>query len=67
MQFQISDIACPKCQKRISYATVEPHPTRADFVHHNYECANCGPVMTKVVSLREDAEKPAQALEQRYG
>ena len=67
MQFQISDVACPRCQSRISYATVEPHPSRANLVHHNYECVDCGPVVTKVISLSADAENPAQAPEQRYG
>jgi hypothetical protein len=61
MQFQISNTSCPRCHEPIKYATVEPHPTRADLVHHNYECTNCGPVMTKVISLREDAEKTGQA------
>ena len=57
MHFQIRDAKCPRCSRPVYIATVVRHPTRADLAHHNYECADCGPVTTKILSLRaEDGE-----------
>ena len=60
MQFQISGVYCPRCHKPITVATVEPHPTRPDIAHHNYECEACGPVMTKAVSMKPAKASPTQ-------
>jgi ribosomal protein S27AE len=59
MQFHLSEKFCPRCRKPLSDAIIEPHPTRTDVALHNYECVDCGPVMTTVVSLL--AEKLVQA------
>jgi hypothetical protein len=53
MQFQIRDTFCPMCHQPVSIATIEKHPTRPDVVLQNYQCVDCGPVMTKLISLRE--------------
>ena len=67
MQFQVSNTNCPRCHNPISLATIEPHPSQVGLALHNYECVNCGPVVTKIILLREDAEKPGQVPQQRYG
>ena len=51
MQFHVSE-TCPKCREPISIATIERHRTPADLALHNFECAQCGPVMTKLIPLR---------------
>jgi hypothetical protein len=43
---------CPRCRKPIRLSTIEPHPSRRDEALHMFECADCGPVKTKVLSLR---------------
>lgn len=47
---------CPRCGKPVRLATIEPHPTRNDVALHNYECADCGPVRTKIIPLRNEKE-----------
>jgi len=32
-------------------AMIEAHPTNPDIELHNFHCAVCGPVKTKVISL----------------
>jgi hypothetical protein len=32
--------------------TIDLHPTRAGLAIHNFECVDCGPVKSKVYSLR---------------
>jgi hypothetical protein len=51
MQFLIRDANCPRCLKPVYIASIEPHPTRTDIAHHNYECIDCGPVFTGTLSL----------------
>ena len=60
MQFHVSE-TCPRCRKPVSVAVVERHPTRSDMAVHNYECADCGPVKTTIVSLRVDKSPPKLA------
>jgi transposase-like protein len=60
MQFQISEAYCPRCRKPVTIATIEPHPTRADIAHHNYQCEDCGPVLTRAVSLKAGKSLPSQ-------
>jgi hypothetical protein len=43
---------CPKCHKPIMQAVIGPHPTRRDLALQNFECAECGPVKTKIYSLK---------------
>jgi hypothetical protein len=51
---------CPRCQKPIRQTTVGLHPTNPDIALHNYECADCGPVKTKIISLK--SKKPPAEL-----
>jgi chemotaxis family two-component system response regulator Rcp1 len=53
---------CPKCYKPVKVACVERHPTRRDLTHHNFRCAGCGYVKTKVVSLKVGALSPENAV-----
>ena len=46
-----TDEPCPNCRKPIKQTTITLHPTLPDVALHNYECADCGPVKTKVISL----------------
>ena len=55
-----NDDACPKCREPIRQTTVELHPTRRDLSIHNFECANCGIVKTKILLRR--AAKPSLKL-----
>ena len=57
-----SDEPCPRCRKPIRQTTIELHPTNRALALHNYECAECGPVKTKIISLKPNktaAELPA--------
>jgi hypothetical protein len=49
---------CPKCRKPIGPATVIPHTTRRDLAIHNFACADCGPVKTKVLFQKPRAMTP---------
>jgi hypothetical protein len=42
-------------------AAIEPHPTRRDIAIQNFECIDCGPVKTKVYSLKPGAPTPELA------
>jgi hypothetical protein len=42
---------CPKCHKPIAIATIALHPDRPGLALHNFNCAACGPVMTKVLPI----------------
>jgi hypothetical protein len=55
-----NDDTCPKCRKPIRPAPVEQHPTRRDLAIHNFQCATCGIVITKVL-FRKPA-KPSLKL-----
>jgi hypothetical protein len=46
------DESCPRCGKPITLAVIERHPTRADAAVQSFECADCGHVKTKLLSLR---------------
>jgi len=52
---------CPKCHKPMMQAVIEPHPTRGDLALQNFECADCGPVRTKIYSLRPGEPPPELA------
>ena len=51
---------CPRCRKSIRQTTIDLHPTNTDIALHNYECADCGPVKTKIISLK--SKKPPAEL-----
>jgi ssDNA-binding Zn-finger/Zn-ribbon topoisomerase 1 len=52
---------CPKCRKPLMQSVIEQHPTRRDLAIHNFHCAHCGPVKTKIVSLQPGAPPPELA------
>ena len=43
---------CPKCRRPIRLKSITPHPLRYDLAIHNFECAECGIVKTKIVLLK---------------
>jgi hypothetical protein len=49
---------CPKCHKPMLRAVIEPHPTRHDLALQNFECADCGPVKTNILSLKPGKPSP---------
>ena len=60
MSFQrLAFDSCPRCYKPVKLATIEPSPARNNLVLHNFTCADCGNVKTKVISL-----KPGEPLPQ---
>jgi uncharacterized Zn finger protein len=50
LTFRLND-PCPKCGASKMQAVIEAHPSRTDLALHNFHCADCGPVKTKVISL----------------
>jgi hypothetical protein len=56
-----SDEICPKCRKSALHSTIESHPSRRDIAFHKLECANCGPMQTKVISLKPGKRSPEAA------
>jgi len=59
MTFSLSfNDTCPKCHKPIMQAVIESHPSNPDLALQNFECADCGPVKTKIHSLKPGAEAP---------
>jgi hypothetical protein len=55
------DDICPKCHQPIWQTTIELHPSRPDLAIHNFRCADCGPVKTKIVSLNPGKSSPELA------
>jgi len=55
MHFQVKE-TCPRCHKPIGQATIEAYPSRPDFALHSFHCQTCGPVKTKIISIK--AEPP---------
>jgi hypothetical protein len=53
-----SEEPCPRCRKPIRQTTIELHPTNRELALHNYECAECGPVKTKIISLNPNETAP---------
>jgi hypothetical protein len=43
---------CPKCRKPIMQGFVEAHPNRRDVALESFVCGDCGPVKTKIISLK---------------
>jgi hypothetical protein len=59
MSFDLFDNdTCRKCRKPIEETSVEPHPTRRDLAIHNFRCANCGALKTKVLFLKPGKPLP---------
>jgi hypothetical protein len=49
---------CPKCRKPTLQGVVEAHPSRRDLALHNFQCADCGPIKTKIISLKPGGPRP---------
>ena len=54
MNYQIPD-SCIRCGKPTALVTIEPHPSNRNLVLYNFNCAQCGPIKTKVVPLADPA------------
>jgi hypothetical protein len=52
---------CPQCSKPIMQGAVDAHPSRNDVAIQNFHCADCGPLKTKVLSLKPDKPPPEMA------
>lgn len=52
---------CPRCRKPITQTVIEAHPSRPDLALQNFECADCGPVKTKIYSLKPGEPSPEVA------
>ena len=50
-----------RCGKTIRQTTIDLHPTRAVLAIHNFECVDCGPVKSKVYSLKPGKYSPELA------
>jgi hypothetical protein len=53
---------CPRCHKPNMQSDVEPHPSRPDLALQNFKCADCGPVKTIVLSLKQPVPHSEQAV-----
>jgi hypothetical protein len=56
-----TDDSCPRCGKQIRFAVIESHPIRNDIARHSLQCVDCGPVKTKLLSLRPGDPPPELA------
>jgi hypothetical protein len=52
---------CPRCGQRLLQAVIETHPTDRTIALHNLQCGDCGPVQTKVISLKPRKSSSKQA------
>ena len=52
---------CPRCRKAIMQSVIERHPSHRDLALHNFICAECGPVKTKIISLKPGESRPEVA------
>jgi hypothetical protein len=50
---------CPRCHKPTIQAIIERHPTRNDLAVHSFHCADCGPVKSKLISMKPDDKPPS--------
>jgi hypothetical protein len=52
------DDTCPKCHRPTMRAVVELHPSNSNLALQNFECTECGPVRTRIISLKPGAGAP---------
>jgi hypothetical protein len=52
---------CPRCGKTIRQTTIDLHPTPNGLAIHTFECGDCGPVKSKVYSLKPGKPSPELA------
>lgn len=55
--FHLND-PCPRCGEPLLQAIIESHPSRRDLALYNFHCADCGPVETKIISLKPRDSSP---------
>ena len=53
--------SCPRCGKQMMRAVIALHPTCPDLALESFECADCGRVKTKVLSLKPGKPPPELA------
>jgi ribosomal protein S27AE len=53
---------CPKCHQPTMQAVIEPHPADRNLAVQKYYCGKCGPVKTKLISLKPVEPRPARSL-----
>jgi hypothetical protein len=62
MSFTVSwNDTCPRCHKSIMRIVFEPHPSNRDLALQSFECGECGPVRTKIISLKAGTQAPELA------
>jgi hypothetical protein len=47
-----SNDPCSKCGRPVMQAVIDLHPSLPDMALQKIGCANCGPIKTKILSLR---------------
>jgi hypothetical protein len=57
------DDSCPKCRKPTLQAVVQLHPTNPNLALQSFECVACGPVRTKILSLKLGAPLREQTVQ----
>ena len=43
-------------------SVIEAHPTSRHLAIHNYQCVDCGPVLAKIISLKQDEPSSLQTV-----
>jgi hypothetical protein len=51
----------PKCRKPTVQAEIVAHPVRRDLALQNFHCPACGPIKTKLISLKPGKPQPGLA------
>jgi hypothetical protein len=46
------DTPCPKCLQPVKVCAIELHPTRRELAIQYFQCADCGDVEAKFISLK---------------
>jgi hypothetical protein len=47
-----NDIPCPKCHKPVKVCAIELHSARRELAIQYFQCADCGDVEAKFISLK---------------
>jgi hypothetical protein len=48
--------------KPAKLSVIEAHPTSRHLAIHNYQCVDCGPVLAKIISLKQDEPSSLQTV-----
>jgi hypothetical protein len=46
------DTPCPRCHKPVKVCAIELHPARRELAIQYFQCADCGDVEAKFISLK---------------